>query len=267
MRNVDRIYAKENLGKPCKFVCNVSSYHDYDITIWDYGRPVIDIWWNNFQRAQYAKTFVLLAADYFNSKELPGTDSKIVSLIEPGAMLYIDYIPTIELRNFWKIEDINEDIEYIVTELRRLLRIFEAGRYSNMKDNVEKETEDMYTTITESLYKYSHNSKDICLAGKSVADNSVVEVTIGIEKVIYNNPATVVFWKDHTKTVVKCQGEDSYDPQKGFMLCILKKLRGNQGNYNNFIKKWCPEDIFETMSIRNADGVKFTQITITDKEG
>lgn len=267
MSEVDKIYAKENSGKPCKFVCGVYSYHDYNIAIWDYGRPVISIWLNKLQRAQYDGEFMKLAADYFNFKELPGTDSKIVSLIKPGDELCIDYVPTVELRNFWKIEDIKEDIKYIVTELRKLLLIFTAGRCSKMKEDAEKENKDMYTTISESLYKYSHNSKDICLTGKSAADNSVVKVTIGIEKVIYNNPATVIFWKDHTKTVVKCQGEDSYDPQKGFMLCILKKLMGNQGNYNNFIKKWCPEDIFETMSIRDANGVKFTQMTITDKEG
>lgn len=261
-----RIYAKKNSGEPGKFVRYVTSYHDYDIVIWNFGRPVIDIWWSNFQRSQYAKTFVSLAADYFNFKELPGTDSKIVSSMESGKILRVDYVPTVELRNFWKIEDIMDDVEYVVRELRKLLRIFEAGRYSNMKDNVKKEKEDMYSSIMESVRRYSINSRDICLGGRSVADNSIGKATIGIEKVIYNNPATVVFWKDHTKTVVKCQGEDSYDHQKGFMLCILKKLMGNQGNYNNFIKKWCPEDIFETMSIRDANGVKFTQVTITDGE-
>lgn len=263
-----RIYSKENSG-PYKFVCNISTYADFDISLWDYGRPVINIFFNNLQGAQHASQFVWLAADFFDGRELPGTDCKVRSWKQPSScktFFTIDYSPTIELRNFWKIGDIREDVKYVVNVLRNLFRIFEAGRYSKMKDYVEKENEDMYSTIIENIKKYSINSKDVCLGGRSVADNSVVKVTIGIEKVIYNYPATVVFWKDHTKTVVKCQGEDSYDPQKGFMLCILKKLMGNQGNYNNFIKKWCPEDIFETMSIRDTEGVKFTQMTITDKE-
>lgn len=115
-------------------------------------------------------------------------------------------------------------------------------------------------------YSDSWNLVSLGTAICTDADMTSAANLFGIEKVVYNYPATVVFWKDHTKTVVKCQGEDSYDPQKGFMLCILKKLRGNRGNYNNFIKKWCPEDIFETTSIRDTNGVKFTQMTITDKE-
>lgn len=58
-----------------------------------------------------------------------------------------------------------------------------------------------------------------------------------IKKVIFNNPATIVFWADNTKTVVKCNGED-FDPEKGLAMAISKKALGNQGNYFNEIKKW-----------------------------
>lgn len=58
-----------------------------------------------------------------------------------------------------------------------------------------------------------------------------------IKKVIFNNPATIVFWADHTKTVVKCNGEE-FDPEKGLAMAISKKALGNQGNYFNEIKKW-----------------------------
>lgn len=47
----------------------------------------------------------------------------------------------------------------------------------------------------------------------------------GIEKVIYNDPATIVFWNDGSNTVVKCQGGDAYDPQTGLLMCIAKKHR------------------------------------------
>lgn len=58
-----------------------------------------------------------------------------------------------------------------------------------------------------------------------------------IKKVIFNPPATVVLWKDGTKTVVKAQDED-FDPEKGLAMAISKKALGNQGNYCNEIKKW-----------------------------
>lgn len=58
-----------------------------------------------------------------------------------------------------------------------------------------------------------------------------------IKNVIFNPPATIVFWQDGTKTVVKATNE-LYDPEKGLAMAIAKKAHGNQGNYYNVIKKW-----------------------------
>lgn len=47
----------------------------------------------------------------------------------------------------------------------------------------------------------------------------------------YNGPATIVFWEDNTKTVVKVQpGELCYDPDKAFAMAVCKKLFGNKFN-------------------------------------
>lgn len=62
-----------------------------------------------------------------------------------------------------------------------------------------------------------------------------------IEKVIFNDPATIVIWKNGDKTVVKCQPGDTYDPEKGLALCFMKRALGNKGNYNNVFRKWLPE--------------------------
>lgn len=63
-----------------------------------------------------------------------------------------------------------------------------------------------------------------------------------IKKVIFNPPATVIYWEDGTKTVVKASNED-FDPEKGLAMAIAKKALGNQGNYYNTIRKWI--DIYE----------------------
>lgn len=62
-----------------------------------------------------------------------------------------------------------------------------------------------------------------------------------IKKVKFNPPATIVFWTDNTKTVVKCKGED-YDPEKGLAMCICKKVLGDKGNYYEVFKKWLPKE-------------------------
>lgn len=61
---------------------------------------------------------------------------------------------------------------------------------------------------------------------------------IGIKNVIFNPPATIVFWTDNTKTVVKAGEYDIYDPEKGIAMAITKKVLGNQGNYYNEVRKW-----------------------------
>lgn len=47
------------------------------------------------------------------------------------------------------------------------------------------------------------------------------------KKVIFNDPATIVIWKDGSKTVVKLSKGDTYDKEKGFAFCMLKKIYGN----------------------------------------
>lgn len=59
-----------------------------------------------------------------------------------------------------------------------------------------------------------------------------------IEKVIFNPPATIVYWSDNTKTVVKTQNDELFDPEKGLAMAVMKKSFGNKGSYYNEVKKW-----------------------------
>ena len=68
-------------------------------------------------------------------------------------------------------------------------------------------------------------------------------LSLTIKDVIFNPPATIVFWMDGTKTVVKDQGEVFYDPEKGMAMAVAKKAFGNQGNYYNQFAKYL--DIYE----------------------
>ena len=73
-----------------------------------------------------------------------------------------------------------------------------------------------------------------------------------IKKAIFNNPATIVFWSDGSKTVVKSHLDD-YDPEKGLAMAIAKKALGNEGNYYNVFKKWLPnEDSSEEIQDRTC---------------
>lgn len=48
-----------------------------------------------------------------------------------------------------------------------------------------------------------------------------------IIKVVFNPPATIVFWEDHTKTVVKCAEGQVFDRYAGFCAAVCKRLFGS----------------------------------------
>lgn len=70
----------------------------------------------------------------------------------------------------------------------------------------------------------------------------IKDFCLNIKKVIFNDPATIIIWTDGTKTVVKVQNGEEYDPEKGMALCCAKKLLGNKSNFNNEFKKWLPKE-------------------------
>ena len=65
---------------------------------------------------------------------------------------------------------------------------------------------------------------------------------VKIRDVIFSDPATVVFWDDNTKTVVKTRGGEKYDKEKGLAMAIIKKITGNTGSYYNIFKEWCGDE-------------------------
>ena len=70
------------------------------------------------------------------------------------------------------------------------------------------------------------------------AINSIFGAPSHITNVIFNDPATIVIWSDGSKTVVKTQNNEVFDPEKGLAMAITKKSLGNKGNYFDEIKKW-----------------------------
>lgn len=63
-----------------------------------------------------------------------------------------------------------------------------------------------------------------------------------VERIIFNPPATIVFWKDGTKTVVKCMDDDTYDPEKGVLLAFLKKsLHNSSTALRKQLEEWTGE--------------------------
>lgn len=136
---------------------------------------------------------------------------------------------TLITKNGTKITVAIDSIESSVDDLPkfegRIMGVKTTEPKVSYKDYYQKDVElqiNLYRTILNSTY-----------GTKAFKTNYIPE----IKNVIFNPPATIVFWQDGTKTVVKATNE-VYDPEKGLAMAIAKRALGNQGNYYNIIKKW-----------------------------
>lgn len=118
----------------------------------------------------------------------------------------------------------------------------------NVTYGAENPTLDIKCTVTPSRVVGAYD-KDRCVPQ--------------IKSVTFNDPATIVFWKDGTKTVVKADNE-AFDPEKGIAMAIAKKVLGNQGNYFNTIRKAIKNATFESKKTKKKE--KVTEV-VEEKEG
>lgn len=100
-------------------------------------------------------------------------------------------------------------------------------------------------------YKYWNsrsNGKDYALEQQFNAIWGVPSFS-GVEptKVIFNGPATIVFWSDKTKTIVKRADNELDDPEKALAMCLLKK--------NEKLFKFCRKEAKNENSKREEDSV------------
>ena len=61
--------------------------------------------------------------------------------------------------------------------------------------------------------------------------------SLNVSKIIFNPPATIVFWEDGTKTVVKCSAEDEFSEYYGFLVALGKKVYESNSQIKKLIDK------------------------------
>lgn len=58
-----------------------------------------------------------------------------------------------------------------------------------------------------------------------------------IDHVIFNGPATIVFWKDGTKTIVKHDGKGRKDKRQAILYAFIRKIYGEGRPYHNILNE------------------------------
>ena len=101
-----------------------------------------------------------------------------------------------------------------------------------MSIDYDKENRKTIYDYTDKAGALFSGSYDIYNKKKQMVD------TVYIKEVIYNNPVTIVFWSDGTKTKSKAPSKKEYDRADGFIYCIIKKLSCN--SLDKLFEEWLP---------------------------
>lgn len=140
-------------------------------------------------------------------------------------------------------EHYNPDVCCGTINIPNILYVPNGSPFYNFVKLETKLFNDHYKNLTiEEYCKNDVKTTEKAISGIHLtSDNYYKELGFGIEKVIFNDPATIVLWNDNTKTVVKTQEDDEFDEEIGLAMAISKKALGNKGNYYEVFKKWMPQ--------------------------
>lgn len=127
------------------------------------------------------------------------------------------------------------EIDYITNKGSRYGYFYFAPEHlikvpNDKKQNLEDYTMNSHEDINTAMYRARINT------------TYGIPKVPGIKNVIFNAPATIVFWADGTKTIVKCGPNDIYDPEKGLAIAIAKKHFGNDNCFHRIFKQWLPKE-------------------------
>ena len=129
----------------------------------------------------------------------------------------------------------------------------------NRKITVGCDLKDIYPVSIDECYlktnddfldamRYCYN--DIETVKKCSASMELrVDIPGMIDRVIFNDPATIILWKDGSKTVVKRSCDDIWDSEKGFCMAVIKKLYGNTSFIKRFIEQ---EEEIQILTVEEA---------------
>ena len=130
------------------------------------------------------------------------------------------------------------DISGGFIESLEALELVEPGADICEKEELRKEILSKLSNISN--MKSPHDVTDYCknevLATIKLAETKNFS-SLNVSKIIFNPPATIVFWEDGTKTVVKCAAEDGFSEYYGFLEALGKKVYENNSQIKKLIDK------------------------------
>ena len=105
--------------------------------------------------------------------------------------------------------------------------------YSDLfNQTIKKETEQLEKEIFKDMKPSIFNQDNPFMSALLGYESATIKKPV-IDHIIFDKTATIVFWKDGTKTVVKCMDGDAFDPEKGVLMAFYQKVMGGSKTKTN----------------------------------
>lgn len=135
-------------------------------------------------------------------------------------------------------------IEYGDPEIRKYFKVY---------DGILKDIRKSYGFGPGSIYideldlTRATNANTNSIKGETTMKNTNKKPVLpdSIKQVIFNGPATIVYWKDGSKTVVRCQEGAVNDPEKGLAMAVARHYFCDilgMSRYDGIFKKYLPKE-------------------------
>lgn len=64
-----------------------------------------------------------------------------------------------------------------------------------------------------------------------------------VRRIVFSGPATIVFWEDNTKTIVKCMEGEKFERYAGFAAACMKKMFGSTSRAKSIMEEYAVEQV------------------------
>lgn len=183
-----------------------------------------------------------------------GIDNAQLELINRCVYVRISYILYEEMKKRTPLVTVKDEKYSTIFARTTIMPSFvDRFRGASIVFSVVKHLESDSYVLRPLEYKLNYKDMRYNEALNAIREYERRNSMFDIKNVIHHDPATIVYWCDGTKTVVKCGENDIYDPEKGLAMAIAKKVLGNEGNYYNRFKKWLPKEEETNTSDNQAD--------------
>lgn len=110
------------------------------------------------------------------------------------------------------------------------LKVWEAALGIGNQPKHKKEK-----TVGDVVNEFTEDQKKVLYYLIAEAQKSGKAENTNPTKILIQSTATIIWWSDGTKTIVKCQKGDKMDPEKGIAMCVMKKFMGTNETHSNYL--------------------------------